>query len=273
MKILNSSSLQKKIGSTIILLILAMFGCAKNDLKYAANTYLNDENLTVSAAISLKDAFDEIGTVYQEKSGLKINFNYGASGALQRQIENGAPADIFASAGEREMNELEKSGFIDSASRRNFARNSLVLIVPKDSDLNVEKFEDLTKNEIKKIAVGNPKTVPAGHYAEESLTKMNLQNAVQSKLISAENVRQVLDYVVRGEVDAGIVYATDALTAKENVIVAAAADEESHSPILYPLAVIKEGRQKPARGFADFVLSADGQNILRKHGFKGVSEK
>ena len=256
-----------------ILLILAMFGCTKNNDTQSKNASQNAESLTVSAAISLKDVFDEIGTVYQNKSVVKINFNYGASGALQRQIENGAPADVFAGAGERQMDELEKGGLIDSSSRRNFAGNSLVLVVPKDSKLNIEKFEDLAKTEITKVAVGNPKTVPAGQYAEESLTKMNLKTSIQTKLVLAENVRQVLDYVVRGEVDAGIVYQTDALTAKDRVNVVATAAENTHSPILYPLVIVKEDKKQAAREFTNFVLSAEGQNILRKYGFKGVSEK
>lgn len=234
----------------------------------------SDETLTVSAAISLKDAFDEIGKEFQEKSGKKINFNYGASGALQQQIKNGAPVDVFASAGEAQMNELEKNGFVVSGTRSNFAQNSLVLIFPKNSRLNIQTFNDLTKSEVRKIAVGNPKTVPAGQYAEESLTKSNLKDTLRTKLILAENVRQVLDYVVRGEVDAGIVYATDAQMAKENVSVVATAEESSHSPILYPLAIIKDSKQtQAAQEFTDFVLSVSGQEILRKHGFKGASEK
>ncbi len=261
-----------KIKFLFIFLIFSLCSCGKN------TTVSNNEidaakNLTVSAAISLKDAFDEIGSAYQTKSGVKINFNYGASGALQQQIENGAPVDVFASAGEAQMDALEKGGFINSDSRRDFVWNSLVLIVPKNSTLNIKTFNDLRKSEVKKIAVGNSKTVPAGQYAAESLTNANLGDALQNKLISAENVRQVLDYVVRGEVDAGIVYATDAQAAKNSVNVVAAADENSHSPITYPLAIIKDGKQKQAAyAFTNFLLSETGQNILRKYGFNGAAK-
>ena len=262
---------QVKIIILYVLLFLAICSCGQNPAVPNIQHTI-DENLTVSAAISLKDAFDEIGTAFQTKSGIKINFNYGASGALQQQIENGAPVDVFASAGEAQMDALEQRDFVEATARRDFARNSLVLIVPKSSKLNIETFNDLTKPDVLKIAVGNPKTVPAGQYAEESLTKMNLAAALQSKLITAENVRQVLDYVVRGEVDAGIVYATDAQTAKDTVKVVAIADETSHSPILYPLAIIKEGRQKQAaQKFTDFVLGAEGQSLLRKYGFRGAA--
>ncbi len=259
---------------TFLIFILSVFilsSCNKTENSSPNNASQNNETITVSAAISLKDAFDEIGKEFQTKTGKKINFNYGASGNLQRQIENGAPVDVFASAGAKQMDELENGGFIDSSSRRDFAENTLVLIVPKDSKLKIEKFEDLTKNEIKKIAAGNPKTVPAGQYADESLSKMNLQNAVQNKLILAENVRQVLNYVVRGEVDAGIVYATDALTAKDKITAIAIADENTHSPILYPLAILKDSKNSDAKAFVDFVMSADGQNILQKYGFKSAN--
>ena len=262
---------QVKIIILYVLLFLTICSCGKNPA-VSNNQNIPAENLTVSAAISLKDAFDEIGNAYQTKSGIKINFNYGASGALQQQIENGAPVDVFASAGEAQMDALEQRGFVEATARRDFARNSLVLIVPKSSKPHIETFNDLTKPDVLKIAVGNPKTVPAGQYAAESLTKMNLNNALQSKLITAENVRQVLDYVVRGEVDAGIVYATDAQAAKDSVNIVAAADENSHSPILYPLAIIKDDKQKQAaQEFADFVLGAEGQSILRKYGFRGAA--
>ncbi len=232
------------------------------------------ETLTVSAAISLKDAFDEIGREFYTKTGKKIDFNYGASGTLQRQIETGAPVDIFASAGEKQMDELAAKNLIDNASRKDFARNSLVLIVPKNSGSTLSGFEILARPEIKKIAVGNPKTVPAGLYADEVFERLNLKKDLRNKLIFAENVRQVLDYVARGEVDSGIVYMTDASVADDKVDVVATAPENSHSPILYPIALIKNGEQKQsAKEFLDFVMSVEGQQILQKYGFRGAAEK
>lgn len=232
------------------------------------------ESLTVSAAISLKDAFDEIGAAFQAKTGKKIDFNYGASGALQQQIETGAPVDVFAGAGEKQMDELAAKNLIDNASRKDFASNSLVLIIPKNSGSTLSGFEILARPEVRKIAVGNPKTVPAGQYADEVFERLNLKKDLQNKLIFAENVRQVLDYVARGEVDAGIVYQTDAKTADDKVYVLATAPENSHSPILYPIALIKNGEQKQsANEFLDFVLSAEGQQILQKYGFRSAMEK
>lgn len=147
-----------------LILILSVFplaGCGANSSVSNGNTIQNNESLTVSAAISLKDAFNEIGERYKSKTGKAINFNFGASGALQRQIETGAPVDVFASAGEKQMDELAAKNLIDAETRRDFAGNALVLIAPPDSKLNLSNFSDLTKNEVGKIAIGNPKTVPS----------------------------------------------------------------------------------------------------------------
>jgi molybdate transport system substrate-binding protein len=263
-----------KIYIPLILLLFLLGGCQPDSSVSEGNTKPKDEVLTVSAAVSLKDAFNEIGELYKSKTGRAINFNFGASGALQRQIETGAPVDVFASAGERQMDELAAKDFIDKATRRDFVRNTLVLIVPADSKISLASFSDLTKAEVQKIAVGNPKTVPAGQYTEELFEKTTLKNFVQAKLITAEDVRQVLDYVVRGETDAGIVYATDARSAGEKIRLVATAAENTHAPILYPIAIIKDGKQKQsAQEFLDLVLSAEGQGILRKYGFAAVAGK
>lgn len=263
-----------KIRLLFILFIFILGGCQTNAPESANNSSKDTNNLTVSAAVSLKDAFNEIGALYKSKTGKTVSFNFGASGALQKQIETGAPVDIFASAGEKQMDELVSKNLIDTETRRNFARNTLVLIVPKDSILNLTAFSDLTKSDVLKIAVGNPKTVPAGQYTEQLFEKSNLKNNLQSKLILAEDVRQVLDYVVRGEVDAGIVYATDAQIAGEKVRIAATAPDDDHAPILYPLAIIKDSKQKQtAQEFINLVLSAEGQTILKKYGFAAASEK
>ncbi|MGI9056501.1 MAG: molybdate ABC transporter substrate-binding protein [Pyrinomonadaceae bacterium] len=251
-----------KVLSLLIFAVSIFSNCNSNSS--------TNESLTVSAAVSLKDASTEIGELYRTKTGKNINFNFGASGALQRQIETGAPVDVFASAGERQMDELAAKSLIDADSRKDFARNKLVLIVPQNSILNLTNFDELTNLKVQRIAVGNPKTVPAGQYTEQFFERNNLKNALQAKLILAEDVRQVLDYVIRGEVDAGIVYETDARRAEGKVKIAATAFEGDHEPILYPIAVLKDSKQKQsAKEFLDFVLSADGQKILQKYGFSG----
>jgi molybdate transport system substrate-binding protein len=230
----------------------------------------NADELTVSAAVSLKDAFNEIAELNEKRNGTKVHFNFGASGVLQKQIESGAPADVFASAGAKQMDELVARGFIIPSTRADFVRNALVLVVPAKGP-EIGSFGDLANPAVKKVAVGNPKTVPAGQYTEQTLNRLKLLPQIQSKLIFAEDVRQVLDYVVRDEVEAGVVYSSDALSAGHKIKVVARAADESHDPILYPIAVVKESKQQDAaRRFIDLVLSPEGQGILAKHGFVSI---
>ncbi len=227
--------------------------------------------IVVGAAISLKESFNELGGIYERRTGAKVTFTFGASGELEKQIEAGAPIDVFASAAEREMDELQAKNLIDRATRADFARNSLVLVVPVDSQLPVHSFSDLEKPGVTKIAIGNPQTVPAGQYAQQLLRNTQIWPKIDSRLILAENVRQVLDYVARGEVDAGIVYATDVQVAQGKVAVAARAPDRDYGPILYPLAVIQgSASAQAAKGFVDLVLSPEGIAILKKHGFLPV---
>jgi molybdate transport system substrate-binding protein len=230
-----------------------------------------EAEILVSAAISLKAAFQDIAAEYERQTGNRVRFNFGASGLLQKQIETGAPIDVFASAGEKQMDDLQAQGLIVGASRRDFAANSLALIGPVHSGVVLKSFDDLRRPDIGHVAIGNPKTVPAGQYAEEALRNLKLWNAVQPKLVLAENVRQVLDYVARGEVDAGIAYASDMVGVRGDVMVVAQAPKGSHAPIRYPIAIVKQTeREKDARRFIDLVLSGTGQSILKRYGFLGV---
>ncbi len=251
-----------------IIIILYVFFSLLSSLSTIAKA---PKEIIISAAISLKDGFIEIGKLYEERTGVKINFNFGASGVLQKQIESGAPVDVFASAGEKQMDELEAKDLIVKESRSDFARNTLVLVTSVDSKSNLSSFNELDSTKVTRVAVGSPKTVPAGQYTQQLLTNMMLWNKIQPKLIFAENVRQVLDYVVRGEVEAGIVYASDILIAQDKATIAARAPENFHDPILYPIAVIKESRNhNAAMGFVGFVLRSEGQSILSRYGFLGV---
>ena len=227
------------------------------------------KDITVSAAISLKNAFEEIGRLYESKYGTKCLFNFGASGDLLKQISGGAPVDVFASAAQKDMDDADKQGLIVAGTRADFASNSVVLIVPARTKTSLKSFEGLKIVEITKIAVGNPKTVPAGRYAEEIFNSFQIQASLKDKLIYAENVRQVLDYVVRNEVDAGVVYATDAAAGSKAIKIVATAPEASHKPVLYPIAVIKGAKSEAeAKVFISLVLSPEGKKILRKYGFK-----
>jgi molybdate transport system substrate-binding protein len=231
--------------------------------------------LTVSAAISLKNAFEEIGKLFEGKyKGVKVSFNFGASGDLVRQIEGGAPVDVFASAAQKDMDEAEKKGLIVPDSRVNFAGNSIVLIIPADSKIGIKTFQDLGLNQVGKIAAGNPKTVPAGRYAEEVFVHFKLLTAIKNKLIYAEHVRQVLDYVARGEVDAGVVYTTDAIVKTKDIRIAATAPEDSHRPVIYPAAVVsKTGKQGLAKAFVTFLASEESRKVLEGYGFRVPGKK
>lgn len=226
--------------------------------------------ITISAAISLKNAFENIGEIFQERNpGAKLLFNFSASGDLARQIEVGAPVDVFASAAQKDMDGLGQKDVIIKSTRKDFAGNRIVLIIPAGSAFPLTTFTDLRRKEIQKIAIGNPKTVPAGRYAEEVLRYFNLWEGVKNRLIFAGNVRQVLDYVARGEVDAGMVYSTDALVRANEVKVMVEAPIESHKPIIYPIAVVKGSKNEAlARKFIDVVKSREGEKILEKYGFR-----
>ena len=224
--------------------------------------------LNISAAVSLKDALTEIQTNYQKKSpNVKLLYNLGASGSLQKQIEQGAPADIFISAAPGQMDALDAKNLINKASRKNLVENKLVLIVPQDSKLVLTKFEDLTKPEVKQISIGEPTVVPAGQYAQQVLQKLGVWDQVKGKAVLAKDVRTVLTYVETGNVDAGIVYKTDAATSKKVKIVATA-PEGSHKPIIYPAAVLSgTKKQQAAEDFLAYMTSPEGKTVFEKYGF------
>lgn len=224
--------------------------------------------LNISAAVSLKDALTEIQTHYlKQRPTVKILYNLGASGSLQKQIEQGAPADIFISAAPGQMNELEAKNLVNKATRKNLVENKLVLIVPQDSKLGLAKFEDLTKPEVLQISVGEPAVVPAGQYAQQVLQKLDLWDQVKGKAVLAKDVRTVLTYVETGNVDAGIVYQTDA-AASNKVKISAAAPAGSHQPIIYPVAVLSGTKnQKAAEEFLVFLTGSEGEAIFEKYGF------
>jgi molybdate transport system substrate-binding protein len=228
------------------------------------------QELTLSVAISMKEAVEEVGRGFQaSRPGVTLRYNFGASGDLQKQIEAGAPVDVFVSAGQRQMDDLEQRGLIVAESRRAFARNILVVIKPADSRLDLGKPADLLSPRVSRIVIGNPRTVPAGQYAEESLRALGLWDRLRDRLVFAENVRQVLDYVVRGEVDAGVVYTTDAAVRGAQVREAFRPGEETYRPIVYPVAVVTGSRHAAlARAFADRLSGPESQAVLRQLGFQ-----
>jgi molybdate transport system substrate-binding protein len=225
------------------------------------------DEITVSAAISLKDSLDEISHLYtSEHPSAEMHFNLGGSGTLQRQIEQGAPVDIFISASPKEMDSLQSQGLLVPDTRRDLVKNSVVLIVPVDSAC-VSSFQDLAKPAVKNIAVGEPQTVPAGKYAQEVLMHLGIYDQLKPKLVLAKDVRQVLTYVETGNADAGIVYATDAKISKK-VAIAATAPEDTHSPVVYPGALIKSSKNPAgAKTFLEFLSGEKARAVFQKVGF------
>ena len=228
------------------------------------------QEMTLSVAISMKEAVETLGRQFmQSRSGVTLRYNFGSSGELQKQIEAGAPVDLFVSAAQRQMDELEQKGLILTASRRVFARNVLAVIKPAGSALDISKPADLVGTKVQRIVIGNPKTVPVGQYAEESLKSLGLWDQLQPKLVLAENVRQALDYVARGEVEAGFVYTTDVAVRSGQVVEAFRPAEDTYRPVTYPAAVVKASKQPAlAQAFIDLLVSRDGQAALAKLGFQ-----
>lgn len=229
--------------------------------------FASAQQLTVSAAASLTDAFKEIGLRFEAaKPGATLRFNFAASSVLLQQIAQGAPVDVFVSADQDTMNRGADQKLITTDTRRDFAANTLVLITPAQGAPAIAALADLNKPEVRRIAIGKVASVPVGRYTQQALGTAQLWSAVSPKLVFADNVRQVLDYVARGEVEAGFVYRTDAESAKGKVRVAATVG--GHTPITYPAAVVADSKQAAlARDLVNFLGGAEAQAILAKYGF------
>ncbi|WP_062116854.1 molybdate ABC transporter substrate-binding protein [Collimonas pratensis] len=224
-------------------------------------------DLVVSAAASLTNAFKELGQSFEAQNpDTKVLFNFAASDVLLQQIIKGAPADVFASADQEAMNKAEAEKAVQPASRKNFANNQIVLIVPADSTLHITQLPDLTQAAVKRVAYGNPASVPVGRYTKAALEHASLWDAVAAKGVPAQNVRQSLDYVARGEVEAGFVFSTDAAVMPDKVKVVVRVP--SQTPVSYPIAVTSDSKQaEMAAKFVAYVLSPVGQATLARYGF------
>jgi molybdate transport system substrate-binding protein len=247
-------------------LVLAVVFCGAMG-QAAPRLWAAGDEVTVSAAISLKDVLDEISGLYRaDNPGVTIHFNLGASGTLQRQIEEGAPVDLFISASSNQMDSLASHTLILADTRKDLVKGSIVLIAPEGRAI-ITGFQDLVRPEVKVIAIGDPQTVPAGKYAQEVLTHFGLYDKLKPKFVLAKDVRQVLTYVETGNADAGIVYLTDARTSSR-VSVITTAPEDSHSPVVYPVAVIAGSKNvAAAKAFEEFLLGSKASAIFKKYGF------
>lgn len=225
------------------------------------------QQITVSAAASLTDAFKELGPKFEAgKPGATVRLNFAASGVLLQQISQGAPVDVFASADQETMDRGAAQKLMDTDTRKNFASNSLVLIEPSAGGVGIKRLQDLSTPAVKKIAVGKLATVPVGRYTKQALDAANLWTSLEPKFVQADSVRQVLDYVGRGEVEAGFVYRTDAAVMADKVKIVLS--PEGYTPVTYPVAVVAESKQKSAaRDFVNFLSTDAARQVLAKYGF------
>ncbi|BAY86627.1 molybdenum ABC transporter periplasmic molybdate-binding protein [Calothrix parasitica NIES-267] len=255
--------------SWIVISFLTVVGC--NQVTSTTNSQTVE--LTVSAAASMQDALSEVAKAYQQEyQNTKITYNFASSGTLTQQIKQGAPVDVFISANEKFMDELEKKKLLLSDTRKNFLKNNIVLIVPKKDNINnISNFQQLKNPDIKRFSIGEPESVPAGQYAKQVLDNLEIYDKIKPKTVFAKNVRQVLSYVGSGNVDAGIVYATDAKISNK-VIVVATASENNHKPIIYPVAAIKRSKNpEAAKDFIQFLFRNSAKNTFKKYGFQIAS--
>lgn len=253
-----------QIGIIIVLLFIAITGCSSNDKPGDDG----DIELTISAAASLKDSLVEIKNMFEEEyAHIKVRYNFGGSGSLQQQIKQGAPVDLFISASEEKFDELLKVGLIDKDKRTPLLKNELVLITESSNPSSLLGFEDLVGTNIEHIAIGIPETVPAGEYAKETLEHLNIWEVIEPKVIFAKDVRQVLSYVETGNVDAGIVYRTDALTS-DNVTIIESATPDSHTAIHYPIGIVNETKKyEAAKDFYNFLQTDAVLEVFENDGF------
>ena len=223
--------------------------------------------ITVFAAASLTDALREIGANYEKQSGDKAVFNFAASSMLERQIEEGAPADIFFSADEAKMDELEKKDLILKETRKSRLSNSLVIVVSSDSRLKITSPADLASSKVRRLALADPKAVPAGVYSKAFLEKENLWLEIQPKVVPVDNVRAALAAVESGNIEVGMVFKTDAAISKK-VKIAYAVPAGAGPEISYPVAVMKNARQvESAKQFVEYLGSHDAATVFARYGF------
>jgi len=251
--------------SALLAAPLARFSTAGAETRAPGQTQRTE--ITVAAAISMKDVLEALEKKFAERAGAPHTvFNFGASGILQVQIEEGAPVDLFLSAAPAQMNALEAKGLLLAGTRRNIAGNRLVLVVPAGST-RVKRVEDLKKPEVRTIALGEPRSVPAGQYAAQALRNLGFFDALQSKFVFAQNVRAVLTYVSGRDADAGFVYETDAKST-EKVSIAMPLPASSYTPVVYPAAVIRNAKNAAgAKTLLEFLASPAARTIFEQFGF------
>ncbi|OQX07816.1 MAG: molybdate ABC transporter substrate-binding protein [Desulfobulbaceae bacterium A2] len=242
----------------LLIMLLALLFC-----QFLLGSARAGESITVSAGATMTEAMRELAATFEKQHGVQVACNFGASGQLLQQIAQGAPVDVFASADQATMDKAQAQNLLLAETRHDFARNRLVLITPAGSR-PLTALKDLAR--LERIAVGNPEFVPIGRYTRKALEPDGLWQELSPRFVMGVSVRQVLDYVARGEADAGFVFATDAQVAGAKV--QSQTDILPPLPISYPAAVLRQSRQPgPAKAFVALLVSAEGQAVLAHHGF------
>jgi molybdate transport system substrate-binding protein len=254
----------KKIGFLmVVVLLLIAAGCSGKSPEGAQNQAT--KKITVSAAASLQPVLDKLISEFEKKhKDLRVTVNYGGSGALAQQILQGAPVDLFLSASTNNVNQLKEKNLVSKDAL--FLENELVVAVPKEKSSSISDMKDLKGDRVKKIAIGTPNTVPAGQYAKQTLEFLKLWNDLKSKMVYTKDVRQALNYVETGSVDAAFVYKTDVLSSQK-VKIAFVMNKKWHDPIDYEMAVIKNHQEKEAEEFASFLQNKHSQEVFKKYGY------
>jgi molybdate transport system substrate-binding protein len=247
-----------------VIMLFGLVGCGNQS---------TDIILNISASATFTDALKTINDLYiQENSNVTIINNFSSAGTIQSQIENGSDCDVFVSANEKNMNNLENKGLILSETRINLLSTNIILVIPIGSKLDIKDFNDLTNSEVTQIAIGDPQSVSAGIYADKLFQLLGIKDAIASKLILASNVRDVLNYVETGNVDAGIIFSSDAVVSDKIKVIATAPDE-INSQIIMPAAIIKSSSNiEAAKDYLDFLSSEEAISIFESYGFNLINE-
>jgi molybdate transport system substrate-binding protein len=254
------------ISIPIILVLIIIAGCSSGE--NSKSSPVKNTELTISAAASLKDVMEKIQKEYElDHPDVKIKFNFGGSGSLKTQIAQGAPVDMFFSASEDRFYELIEEGLVTKDDTVTLVENNLVLVVPNDNPYHISSLQDLIHSNIDRISIGIPETVPAGQYAKESLINQGLWDKLETKIVYAKDVRQVLSFVGTENVEAGIVYKTDALIS-DKITIASVIDSSTHKTIHYPIGIVKDTKSyDAAKDFYNYLQNDKVIGVFKEYGF------
>jgi molybdate transport system substrate-binding protein len=247
---------------------LLVFGCAGRG---PSQNNVDPPELNVAAAANLSDAFTELGQQFTGQTGIPVVYSFGATADLAKQIENGAPFDLFAAADVSHVDELNRAGLLTPGTEALYARGRLVLWIPQDSRLSLSRVEDVTRRDVERIAVAKPDVAPYGLAAVEALRALNIWSSIETKVIYGQNVSQVKQYAATGNADVAFIPLSLVHKGEGHII---EVDAHLHQPIDQAIAIVKTStRQQASQRFLTFVLSPEGQALLERYGYEKAGTK